>query len=74
MSYLVQDDEEQSNADAQEFESLDLFLVATLSLDPDVNLGFAAENKVLASALNKALGTSNIWGNDLGPLIGKGQG
>jgi hypothetical protein len=71
---LVRETEEPSNLDVQEFESLDLYLIATLSLDPDVNLGFAAENKVLASALNKALGTLNLWANDLGTLIGKGQG
>jgi hypothetical protein len=74
LSYLVRETEEPSILDVQEFESLDLYLISTLSLDPDVNLGFAAENKVLASALNKALGTSNLWANDLGTLIGKGQG
>jgi hypothetical protein len=74
LSYLLRTQDESGSSDITTYDSTDLFLIATISFDKAVNVGFQEENKILASCLVKAFGSGNSITNDLQKSLGKGLG
>jgi hypothetical protein len=74
LTYLLRDDDAHQVAAAATYETLDMFLVASLQFNPAINLAFVDENKVMAAVLSRALGNNDTYASELTKLLGKGQG
>jgi hypothetical protein len=59
---------------ADTYDTLDMFLAASIQFNPAVNPAFIEENKVLAAVLSRSLGGHNPYATDIIMLLGKGQG
>jgi hypothetical protein len=74
LSYLLREDDASKAASVGTYDSIDLFLVASMQLDPAMNAAFTEENKVLAALLSRSLGGNNPYATDIIMLLGKGNG
>jgi hypothetical protein len=72
--YLLRDDDASKVAGAGTYDSLDMFLVASMQFDLAMNAAFIEENKLLAAVLSRSLGGNNPYATDIIMLLGKGQG
>jgi hypothetical protein len=74
LNYLLRDDDASKIDGADTYDTLDMFLVASMEFNPAVNPAFIEENKLLAAVLSRSLGGHNPYATDIIMLLGKGQG
>jgi hypothetical protein len=74
LNYLIRDDEMGKVAPPAAYETLDQFLIESMSFNPAINPAFIEENKLLAAVLGRSIGTSNPYATDILQLLGKGHG
>jgi hypothetical protein len=74
LNYLLRKGDESKMAGADTYDTLDMFLVASMQFNPAVNSAFIEENKLLAAVLSCSLGGNNPYATDIIMLLGKGQG
>jgi hypothetical protein len=74
LTYLLRNDDASKVAGADIYDTLDMFLAASMQFNPVVNPAFIKENKLLAAVLSCSLGGNNLYATDIIMLLGKGQG